>query len=433
MTVPQSFRRRHRRGIIAVLGALLALALLAGVGWALVNPHRGQAQYAPTTLPLDGALTRQEAITDLEFVRQVLEGRHVWTTAGLPPAVEAATQAEIDALPPDPTVVDVWRATQRVLVALGDGHTFSAAGVSDEVLYAVDYRMEGGSLHVRAGDALLPVVRVNGVDAVELVRRNRELTPADNDGWVADRLVHRLTSATHLSLLGAAPAAGYVVEYLEPDGEAGELLVEAGEPPRQDVPNAEFTVNDDLALLAIHACVPDDAYRETLAGFFREVHNQGLDRIVVDLRGNSGGHSRVTNLFVEYLDTGTISSGSVRGRYGDWVFPLGSGTMEGRKHQHPFRGEILVLTDHATFSSAADFAVVLSDNHLARIIGDSPGSAPTGAGDVVAFQLPHTGLFMQVSYKEFVRPDPTRPRTVLDVDVAADPGGSVEEMIEGAY
>ncbi len=430
MTVHQSFARRHRRGIIAVLGALLALALLAGVGWALVNPHRGQAQVAPTTLPLEKMLPRGDAVVDLEFVAELIEDRHVWTTAGLPPGFDAATQAEIDALPTNPAVVDVWRATQRMLVALGDGHTFSGAVVPDEVAYAVEYRVLGGDLHVRVGEALLPVLRVNGVDAAELVRRSRELTPADNDAWAEHQLVDGLTSGTQLALLGASPSDGYVVEYLESDG-VRVLRVGAGALPPGGGPVAEFTVDDQLAVLTIHRCDPDDTYREVLAGFFQDVHDRALDRIVVDLRGNPGGDSRVTNLFVEYLDTGTIPSGSVKARYGDWVLPLGSGTMEGRKHQDPFGGEILVLTDHATFSSAADFAVMLSDNHLAQVVGASPGSAPTGAGDVVIFQLPHSGLFMQVSFKEFQRPDATRPRSILDVDIPADPGGTVEEMLAG--
>lgn len=134
---------------------------------------------------------------------------------------------------------------------------------------------------------------------------------------------------------------------------------------------------------------------------------------------------------MEYLDVSTIpSSGSTSARFGPWVVPISSGgTMEGRKHPDPFAGEILVLTDHSTFSSAADFAVVLSDNDLAQVVGAPPGSAPTGAGDVVIFELPHSGLFMQVSYKQFQRPDPTLPAHVLELDIPADPTGSVEEMI----
>lgn len=431
MEVQQPFLRRHRRDIIGALGALLVLALMAGVGWSLIDPHRGQAEVAHTTLPLDQALVRADAVADLEFVAQVVEDRHVWAAGGLPPQVASATQAEIDGLPAQPTVVDVWRATQRMLAILGDGHTFSAALVPEEVLYAVEYRVVEGQLHVRAGDALLPVLRVNGVDSAELVRRNRELTPADNDGWVEGQLVERLTSASDLTLLEAAPEEHYVLQYLESGGEQAEMLVEAGDPPPQEEPNAGFTVQDDLAVLTITRCVPDEEYRQTLAGFFQEVQRQNSDRIVVDLRGNSGGDSRVINLFVEYLDTEAIPSGSSRGRYGPWVFPLGNGTMEARRHPDPFSGEILVLTDHGTFSSAADFAVVLSDNHLARIVGEPPGSAPTGAGDVVIFELPHTGLFMQVSFKEFQRPDATRPRFVLEVDIPADPTGTVQEMISG--
>lgn len=431
MTARQPFLLRYRRRIIGVVGSILVLALLAGVGWSFIDPHRGQARVGPTTLPPHQGLQRVDAVADLEFVADLIKARHVWTTQGLPPGFRAVTQTQVQSLPGDPTMVDVWRATQRMLVELGDGHTFSGAVVEDEVAYAVDYRMHGGSLHVRAGDALWPVLRVNGVEASDLVRRNRELTPADNDGWASQQLVDRLTSASGLALLGAAPQGDYVVDHTGAGGEERALSVRPGAVPQQDVPVAEFVIDDDLAVLTIHRCDPDETYRDTLERFFHEVERLGLNGIVVDLRGNPGGNSRVTDLFVGYLDTGAIPSGSATGRYGNWVFPLGSGTMEGRKQDVAFAGEIHVLTDHATFSAAADFAVVLSDNHLARIVGEAPGSAPTGAGDVVVFQLPHSGLYVQVSYKEFQRPDATRSRAELEVDVPADPTGSVREMLAG--
>lgn len=422
-------RRRRGRGFVGALAALLVLCVVAGLGWLAIDPHRGEAQFAPTTLPLDQLLSHAAAVEDLEFVAETIEDRHVWSTSGLAPRVAEAWQAELQALPAEPAVVDVWRATQRMLVALGDGHTFAAAAVPDDVAYAVDYHVIDGELQVDVDGAFRAVTSVNGVGVAELARRNRELTPADNEGWLQGRLVNRLRSRAHLGLLDAAPVGGYVVQHRDPAGAAQPLAVEEGAAAEPDGPVAEYSIDDALAVLTIHRCVVDDSYRAVLAEFFREVHERETERIVVDLRGNPGGNSGVTDLFVEYLDVGEIPTGSTKARFGPWVVPLGSGTMEGRKHETAFSGEILVLTDHGTFSSAADFATVLSDNNLARIIGAPPGSAPTGAGDVVVFELPHSGLFMQVSYKYFERPDPTRPSSVLEVDTQVDPTRTVEDMI----
>ena len=405
------------------------LAVVAGLGWLAIDPHRGEAQFAPTTPPLDQPLSYGAAVEDLDFVAATIEDRHVWSASGLPPRVEAIWQAERETLPVEPAVIDVWRATQRMLVALGDGHTFAAAAVPDDVAYAVDYRVIDGELQVDVDGTFHAVISVNGVGVDELARRNRELTPADNEGWLEGRLVSRLRSQAHLDLLDAAPVGGYVVQHRDPAGEVRLLAVEQGATAEPDGPVAEHSFDDGLAVLTIHRFVVDDTYRRVLGEFFGQVHEQELERIVIDVRGNPGGNSRVTDLFVDYLDVGEIPSGSTKGRFGPWVVPLGSGTMEGRRHETAFSGEILVLTDHNTFSSAADFATVLSDNGLARIIGAPPGSAPTGAGDVVVFELPHSGLFIQVSFKEFERPDPTRPSSVLEVDTPVDPTRTVEDMI----
>lgn len=418
-----------RAGIVALVAAL-ALALVVGVVWVRVRPHRGQATYAQTTLPLDHVLDRDDAVADLDHVAQTIRDRHVWAASGLPQAFEDSWRGEVAALPADPTVVDVWRGTQRMLVTLGDGHTFSAASTPGQEHYDADFRVDDGGLWVASGATMLQVHRVNGVDVHELVRRNRDLTPADNEGWVEQQLEERLRSSSHLALLGApAPSGGYTVDVIDHAGEAATLAVQPGEAPPEQGPSADYGIDEDLAVLTIHRCVVDEDYTAALEGFFTEVDARALQRIVVDVRDNAGGSSLVTDRFVEYLDVGTIPTGSTRGRYGPWVLPLGSGSMSGRAHPTAYSGDIVVLTSRATFSSAADFATVLSDNHLATIVGEPPGSAPTGAGDIVVFQLPNSGLFMQVSYKEFVRPDPTRARSTLEVDVAADPGGTVEEML----
>lgn len=426
-------RSRLGRVVVYIVAVTAVLALLAGVGWLFVNPHRGEATAAQTTLALDHRLSREDAVADLDYLVGTVEDRHVWAASGLPDPVEQAWRAQVAALPESPTVVDVWRASGRILTALGDGHTFSAPLLPDDQAFGADLRIVDGQLEVRVGDGHRPVAQVNGVDVADLFARNRALTPADNDGWVEYRLLERFRTGAGLALLDAPPDGDYVITYQDARGGRGDLVVEKVERTDHtgDLPSAEYAVDGALAVLTVHTCIPDDTYRAALAGFFEEVHAGGLQELVVDLRGNGGGDSHVVDLFVEYLDVERIPSGSTKARFGPFVIPLGSRTMEGRKHAHPYDGEILVLTDHSTFSSATDFATVLSDNDLAQVIGEPPGSAPTGAGDVVVFELPTSGLFMQVSYKHFQRPDPTLPANILEVDRHADPTGSVEAMIAG--
>lgn len=98
-----------------------------------------------------------------------------------------------------------------------------------------------------------------------------------------------------------------------------------------------------------------------------------------------------------------------------------------------FTGDLYILTSSQTFSSSAWLAVVMSDNDLATIIGEPTGSAPSGYGDILFFDLPETGLTYVVSHKYWIRPDPTRapsdtllpdvliPTTIDDIRTYRDP------------
>ncbi|MHC5026358.1 MAG: S41 family peptidase [Planctomycetota bacterium] len=77
-----------------------------------------------------------------------------------------------------------------------------------------------------------------------------------------------------------------------------------------------------------------------------------------------------------------------------------------------------VLTSRHTFSSGSWFATVLHDNDLATLVGEPTGGAPGHYGDVLSFTLPESGLSYTLSFKCFVRPDPSRnPATSLTPDV----------------
>lgn len=252
-----------RRVILTALAVVVVLALIAGVGWLFVDPHRGQAELAQTTLPLDHQLSYEEAVADLDFVALTIEGRHVWTVGGLPDEVERVWQEQVAALPQSPAVVDVWRASERILVALGDGHTFSAALVPDEASYAVGLRMVDGEPRVLVDEASHPVTHVNAVAAADLVARNRALTPADNDGWVEGRLLERLRMRSDLALLGAEPEGDYVITYRDASGQSRDLVVEEGalSQPTSALPSTEYAVT---ARSPCSPCTPVTRTRSTV-------------------------------------------------------------------------------------------------------------------------------------------------------------------------
>ena len=59
---------------------------------------------------------------------------------------------------------------------------------------------------------------------------------------------------------------------------------------------------NNLAVFTLTSCVYDEEYCSTVAAFFQRVDSLGIENVIVDLRGNTGGNSLVANEFLRYLD-----------------------------------------------------------------------------------------------------------------------------------
>jgi C-terminal processing protease CtpA/Prc len=140
------------------------------------------------------------------------------------------------------------------------------------------------------------------------------------------------------------------------------------------------------------------ACRTTLA----EADAHVLKRVVIDLRQNGGGDSRV-------------------------ISPLKSGLASRRKSI----GHVYVLIGPATFSSAVDNATVLRRDLSATLVGEPSGGKPGGYGEIKFLTLPNSKLVVQYTTKRFgpsgdaapsmLQPDLPAPRTLADALTGRDP------------
>ena len=49
-------------------------------------------------------------------------------------------------------------------------------------------------------------------------------------------------------------------------------------------------------------CVYDQGYTQFVRTMFQDIRDNGIENIIVDLRGNPGGNSAVVDEFLKYLD-----------------------------------------------------------------------------------------------------------------------------------
>ncbi len=193
-------------------------------------------------------------------------------------------------------------------------------------------------------------------------------------------------------------------------------------------------------------------FGRTLATFFRKVHADGIDTVIVDLRYNPGGDERLGRQLIYYLtDREDLRQGEtyyqfnelfrtvVPGDYNryrkayaktyggppddtSWIaanaeihrqdFWQGIRDEDSPLFVDPtvpkFDGEVFVLTGPQTFSAASILASTLQDNDLATLVGTPTGNRPSGPTGAAGVKLPHTRTMIRLSYLYMDRADPTK-------------------------
>lgn len=359
---------------------------------------------------------------DLDQLASAVRARHPQCVPGCPADFESRLQDERHRIPPHPASLDLRRAASRVLRSLHDAHTAIVPASSTEVL-PVRLVWRGDHLAcVQGACSGSGVVALDGTSVTELRDRNRALSSAERTELPDARLPAALVTRESLELLGVAPR-GAVALTLDDGGDLPVAFVAAPVTPSPRGPRWHTDPVAGAAVLELTVCANDDEYRAALASMFGAVAADGIDTVVVDLRNNGGGDSRVIDEFVRYLDVDRfrafgrvdVRTGALRKTELPAVAPVDHPRIG------PFAGEVVVLTSRFTFSSALAFAASLQDQGLARVVGEEPAGYASAQWDVVEVRLRHSGIRATVSTAAFWRPDVTAgPVLVPDVVVPAE-------------
>ena len=141
-------------------------------------------------------------------------------------------------------------------------------------------------------------------------------------------------------------------------------------------------------------------YNRFLATSFAKLKKEGTGKLIIDIRGNAGGEDEYGALLYSYLSGSPFSYfKKVVRKTGEEITPV---PHPGLKIQAPsenhFPGQVCLLIDGLTFSTAADLAAVFKHNRRGLIIGreSSGGYAGNNSGETIPFTLPNTGIVVYI-------------------------------------
>jgi len=307
---------------------------------------------------------------------------------------------------------------------IGDGHTYVDVRYSlpDRPLLPLQLGWYGTDLIVTGApneyrDAI--GARVNGIGSASIEVALQAITPLiahDNEQQLRNLSAEFLRMPDLLEAQGIASSVEHVLfQLVHADGRVVELDVT---PQPADAPITYLNLYDVMPITpplrteggeriywyrslpeqqAIYvqynraADDPDLPFAAFTRELFATVAANPVERMVIDLRFNGGGNSRVIEPLIEAL------------------------------REHPTLsqpGRVRVLIGARTFSSALMNAIELQEAVGATLIGTPTGGRPNGYGETRSFTLPNSGLRVQYSTR-FFRNLPGNDTPALEPDVVA--------------
>jgi C-terminal processing protease CtpA/Prc len=211
-------------------------------------------------------------------------------------------------------------------------------------------------------------------------------------------------------------------------------------------PQVRILPDSDVAYIRLDECRPGAELDQALRELFTATTMERLSAVVVDLRFNTGGDSRVTARFLRYLGIRNYPSFTRITRYSPAAAEqYGHRRTEGfdivrnpevslDPLQYPslvFTGQVYVLISRYTAGAATWFATIMKENGFGVLVGEPTGTPPGGYGEPVAITTPQVGLELGVSHSQFVTPvgDDGRLSTGLSPDVLVET--RIEDVLTG--
>lgn len=325
---------------------------------------------------------------DLAHLGRELPARHHAPFFHLPEAGFRAELAAIDAAVPTLTDEQVQVRMAQLVATLGDGHTRLA--VPARALYPLRLFWFDDGLFLLAAPKQDwwavggEIVAIGGTPTPDALALLGTVAPHDNGSQLRSEAASALLQPLFVTGLGLANPDGTLTLSIRTGDEPPRPLVLTATPtppswpPNPDPPLARrapgrtywshYLPESRALFIQYNKCVEaQPSFADFTASVAEVLARQQVERVVIDLRNNGGGNSRIIAPLVALLAA------------------------------HPTL-RVFVLIGRATFSSGVLNALEL-EAAGATLVGEIAGGAPSHHGEVQTFTLPGHGLVVTYSTK----------------------------------
>lgn len=397
------------------------------------------------------------------------------------------------------SVGDLWSYMQKIMVQLNDSHSTLVPEIDLNLVYPILFFSDDQNTYIRGIDEEHKSVigkqisLINGLSLEDVYGQFKTIISSDNNNYFKDKVSDFLQlysiwkhtsicppdSVLHITFTDSTdvsirPMSRNEMKIALPETTSRYTSV------RQNNRSPFIYTNiqeKKIGYLQFNSCVDQESLRlQYLAKYpdiskeeleaavsnvprfdtfldemFDQMRNDSITTLVVDVRNNSGGDSRLCDMLLSRLrpvnnikqihsytrfsefwrqyypalateyEKSFIGAQQplVMGKlYDNYSIPQsglsessasketeGSYLRENDGENIFFNGDVIFVQNYGTYSSAGMLITTARDNDIGMIIGSESSYSPCGYGDILAWELPNTKIRGSVSHKIFIRPN----------------------------
>lgn len=421
----------------------------------------------------DGRMAKEQAIYDLNALVYTVSEVHpnmyaVCNQGEFMSRVNAIEQEMPDTL----TRATLYKYVAPLLALLGDGHTHVVPPYNDiltktvlRLPVQVDVDNQSGKITTLYSIYGIPkgaeITEINGVSSSDIVANLLQYVSGERRFF---RLMILKNYFSYLFQL-CYPSDKYAIKYVWKDkiketmlkgvtfdeirAEKKKAEKAAGKTPevKKQVPKHfeyQLLEGDRVALMSFNDCTDSAGMAAFLDSMITEINAKKVQNLIIDVRKNGGGDSRIGDLIFEriskvpfqqfgkaFMRITPTTQRLLKNAYGnEFLAPTGlylenedSLNVPLNDKTRCYNGKVWLLTSNYTFSSAASFSWTFKYFNMGKVVGEETGGMNVCFGDVLEYRLPISQLYCYMSYKRFWQygADETDIHgTIPDIAVSAD-------------
>lgn len=396
-------------------------------------------------------ITKKQAIEDIDSLMYTLSEVHpnLFGNIGMSALFESVTKVK-EELPDSISAIGLYRRLAPVVAQIGDAHTSIEFPYSD-VMMQTDLLLpllpginnNTGGMYVKASaDNIIPfdseIISINGLSSNEMVSKMKELISGEREFFKLTMADNYIVGLFHLLF----PSKEYEIIYREENDKKEKKVVVKGmdsealnarlviSPKLQKIMSEyengnpySFRIIEDapIAVMNFNSCVDAKGMAAFADSMFNSLKERDIKHLVIDVRANGGGNSRVGDALLKHIAPKPFSQygrtyvritpTTKRLSRGDNMAPGiyfyvedSASFKEPLPTEQRFAGKVYLLTSHTTFSSASSFAWAFKEFGCGVVIGKETGGMSVHYGDMVNYIMPNSKLSCSISHKRFWQP-----------------------------